>query len=156
MDGGKTAAGTLLANPNFLPSENAAADLRGGLVDPRLVAALSDLAREHEIQVPTIKTGHPMGPLTPGGKPSDHHHYRAADVYAVDGKPVRGNAIHPDVLDVGKMLANMPVSERPDVIFGPAGWHAALGSAGIAGFVSDGFHDEIHHDHLHLGFDPDG
>ncbi len=94
----------LLSNPNLEPSPNARADLESGLVDPRLVGVLRALVEAHTIEVSTIRTGHPMGPTTPNGRPNPHYYGRAADVTAVDGKPVRGNGADPDVVHVGRIL----------------------------------------------------
>ena len=142
----------LLRHPRFRPSEAARADLERGGVDPRLVAALLASVDGREIEVLTIRTGHPMGPTTPNGRPNPHHHGRAADIAAVDGKPVRGDGADPGPLDVGRVLRGMPPDRRPDEIMGPGEWQGALGYPARAGFISDQVRDGRHSDHLHVGF----
>ena len=112
----------LLSNPRLKPSANARADLEGGLVDPRLVRVLRALVEEHEIEVSTIKTGHPMGPTTPNGRHNSHYHGRAADITDVDGKPVRANGADPCLVEVGRILRGIPPDRRPDEMMGPADW----------------------------------
>lgn len=122
-------------------------------MDARLVRVLLALVHRRPIAVSLIKTGHPMGPTTPNGRPNAHYYGRAGDIVAVDGTPVAGNGAASGLVDLGRMLRAMPPEERPDSIMGPAEWHRALGDSASAGFVSDPFHDAIHADHLHLGFE---
>lgn len=142
----------LLAHPNLALSADARADCEAGVVDPRLVAVLLALAREHRIAVSLIRTGHPMGPITPGGKVNAHYYGRVADTTAVDGTPVAGNGAASGIVGAGRILRGMRPEDWPDEIMGPRAWHEALGYPRSAGFLSDPFHDAIHHDHLHVGF----
>ncbi|MDQ2714072.1 MAG: hypothetical protein M3Z08_04120 [Chloroflexota bacterium] len=143
----------LLAIPAFKPSSQARADLESGNTDARLVSVLLTLAQKHALEVSTIKTGHPLGPKTPGGFVNSHYYYRAADITAIDGKSIAGHETDSDIVDVGRMLRNLLPQDRPDHIFGPEAWQAALGYASTAGFRSDPFHNQIHADHLHLSFE---
>ena len=154
----------LLNNPNFGASPEAAGDLEAGIVDERLVAALRDATREHRICVDAFKEGHyflpgvPEGPRIPegygeaGGLPNTHYFGRAADIRWLDGKPVEGNATDPDVLDVGRILADIPKRRRPDQIIGPPNWTRALGYGREAGWVLEPDQLELHEDHIHLGY----
>ncbi|MDP8947623.1 MAG: hypothetical protein M3N09_05920 [Actinomycetota bacterium] len=160
----RNAAQKLLDNPNFGASPEAAGDLEAGIVDERLVAALRDVTRGHSICVDAFKEGHyflpgvPEGPRIPegygeaGGLPNTHYFGRAADIRWVDGKPVEGNSTDPEVLDVGRILADIPKRRRPDQIIGPAGWTRALGYGREAGWVLDPDQLELHEDHLHIGY----
>jgi hypothetical protein len=154
----------LLNNPNFWASPEAAGDLEAGIVDKRLVAALQTVTREHRICVDAFKEGHyffpgvPEGPRIPegygeaGGLPNTHYFGRAADIRWVDGKPVEGNATDPEVLDVGRTLANIPQRRRPDQIIGPPGWTRTLGYGREAGWILDADQLELHEDHIHVGY----
>jgi hypothetical protein len=158
------AAGRLLENPNFGATPQAAQDLEAGVVDERLVAVLRTITEEHRVCVEAFKEGHsflpgvPDGPRIPegygeaGGLPNTHYFGRAADVYWVDGKPVAGNATDPDVLDVGRVLAEIPARRRPDQIIGPPTWTRALGYGRERGWVLARDQLELHEDHLHLGY----
>ncbi len=154
----------LLDNPNFGASPEAAGDLEAGIVDERLVATLHAVAKEHRICVDAFKEGHyflpgvPDGPEIPegygeaGGLPNTHYFGRAADIRWVDGKPVEDNATDPEVLDVGRILASIPLRQRPDQIIGPPGWTSTLGYGREAGWVLDADQLELHEDHIHLGY----
>ena len=159
-----TAAGRLLESPSFGATPQAAQDLEAGVVDERLVAALDTVAAEHRVCVEAFKEGHyfepgvPDGPRIPegygeaGGLPNTHYFGRAADVWWVDGKPVEGNATDPEVLDIGRVLAEIPARRRPDQIIGPAAWANALGYGRERGWVLERDQLELHEDHLHLGY----
>ena len=159
-----TAAGRLLESPSFGATPQAAQDLEAGVVDERLVAALNAIAAEHRICVEAFKEGHyfepgvPDGPRIPegygeaGGLPNTHYFGRAADVWWVDGKPVEGNATDPEVLDIGRDLAEIPARRRPDQIIGPPAWTNALGYGRGRGWVLERDQLELHEDHLHLGY----
>jgi hypothetical protein len=158
------AAGRLLENPNFGATPQASQDLEAGIVDERLVAVLRTITEEHRVCVEAFKEGHsflpgvPDGPRIPegygeaGGLPNTHYFGRAADVYWVDGKPVAGNATDPDILDVGRVLAEIPARRRPDQIIGPPTWTRALGYGRERGWVLARDQLELHEDHLHLGY----
>jgi hypothetical protein len=162
------AAGRLLENPDFGATPQAARDLEAGVVDERLVAVLRTVTEEHRVCVEAFKEGHsflpgvPDGPRIPegygeaGGLPNTHYFGRAADVYWVDGKSVAGNATDPDVLDVGRVLAQIPARRRPDQIIGPPPWTRALGYGRERGWVLARDQLELHEDHLHLGYMDEG
>jgi hypothetical protein len=139
-------------------------DLGFGIVDERLVATLQTVTREHRICVDAFKEGHyffpgvPEGPRIPkgygeaGGLPNTHYFGRAADIRWVDSKPVEGNATDPEVLDVGRTLANIPQRRRPDQIIGPPSWTRTLGYGREAGWILDTDQLELHEDHIHVGY----
>ena len=154
----------LLENPDFGASGEAAGDLRAGIVDPRLVAALRAVTREHSICVDAFKEGHYFiegvedGPRIPegygkaGGLPNTHYHGRAADIRYVDGKPVEGNGEDPEVLGVGRVLAGLPPAERPDQIIGPESWTRRLDRSYEEGWILAQDQLDLHDDHIHLGY----
>ncbi len=154
----------LLEDPNFGATPQAARDLEAGIVDERLVAALRIVAGEHRICVDAFKEGHyflpgvPDGPRIPegygeaGGLPNTHYFGRAADIRWVDGKPVEGNGLDRDVLDVGRILAGIPLKKRPDQIIGPTRWTKALSYRREEGWILDPDQLELHQDHIHLGY----
>jgi hypothetical protein len=142
----------LLLSGNLEASDAARADLESARVDPRLVAVLAVLVERHRIRVSMIKTGHPMGPRSQAGHDNDHYFYRAADIDEVDGEPVATHPAAPGVAAIGRLLMALRGETRPARMMGPTGWHEALGSGDRTGFRSDEFTDEIHRDHLHIGF----
>jgi hypothetical protein len=158
----------LLENKNFGATPQAVRDLKRGVVDQRLVAALRVLIKGHRICVQTFKEGHyflpgiPDGPRIPegygkaGGLPNTHYFGRAADVWWVDGKPVEGNATAPDILEVGKVLASIPPERRPDQIIGPPRWTRALGYRRNKGWVLAPDQLELHRNHIHIGYIDEG
>jgi hypothetical protein len=123
---GSIEARELLENPNFGATPQAADDLKRGVVDKRLAAALGMLTEKHRICVDTFKKIHfflpgvldgpriPEGYCKAGGLPNTHHYGGAADVRLVDGKPLKGNTTDPDVLEAGELLACLSPMRRPD------------------------------------------
>lgn len=61
--------------------------------------------------------------------------------------------VSPALLGAGRILRELPIAIRPERIYGPSAWHLALGYSAQDGFVSDAFHDAIHTDHVHLGYE---
>jgi len=158
---GSGSAEELLRDLNFQASPGSVEDLRTGIVDERLVAALQAITEEHAIYVSAIKTDHPFGPTIPesyigaSGVPNSHYYGRAADIAQVDGRPVEGNGSSEAVLDVGRILAGIPPGERPDEIVGPPEWQAELGYPREAGFVTDPGLNAAHSNHVHVGLQSD-
>jgi hypothetical protein len=120
----------------------AAGDVRGGLVDPRLLAAVLMLATRHELSsVGPFVTGHSV--LVDGtDRVSNHAVGRAVDLPVVGGRAVaEGNdEARRLVVDV---LA-LPPDVRPNEVLSP--WELNIGGARSAT-------NAAHQDHVHLGFD---
>ena len=154
----------LLEARNFEASPKAIGDVKAGVVDERLVAALQAVTEEHRICVDAFKEGHyflpgvPDGPFIPdsygnaGGLPNSHYYGRAVDVRRVNGKPVRGNGTDPDVLDIGERISGIPSQERPDQIIGPESWAKTLGRSSEEGWILDEDQLKLHEDHIHIGY----
>ncbi|MEJ7843277.1 MAG: hypothetical protein WKF95_16045 [Rubrobacter sp.] len=161
---GGPAVRKLLRNPDFGASSEAAEDLRGGVVDPRLVETLRTVTERHRICVDVFKEGHFFiqgvedGPRIPdgygeaGGLPNTHYFGRAADIRYVDGEPVEGNSAGRAVLDIGRIFAGLPPAERPDQIIGPESWTRELGFGYEEGWVLDEDQLDLHDEHIHLGY----
>lgn len=135
-------------------SRNAELDLRSGLVDARLLAALDALSGDVSLEIAVIKTGHPMGPTSPTGVTNNHFFYRAADIVAVNAIPVLGNEDLAELVRFGVALRNLADDIRPDRIYGPRAWHETLGFSPRFGFSSDPYHNAVHTDHIHIGYAP--
>jgi hypothetical protein len=161
---GNGEAKELLENPNFEASPAAVRDLKAGIVDERLVAALRTVTERHRICIDAFKEGHhflpgiPDGPLIPkdygeaGGLPNTHYYGRAADIRRIDGKPVKSNGEDPNVLNVAEIIAGIPPQERPDQIIGPEDWVKALDRSREEGWILDEDQLKLHEDHLHIGY----
>ena len=134
-------------------SPDGMSDVGSGLVDDRIMALIEQLSRDHELFVTLIKTGHPMGPVSPAGVENSHHFYRAIDIGEVDGAAVVDRPIADPVLALGRTLMHL-TDGRPDSVMGPAQWLAALGRGNRIGFRDDEHAVRRHTDHLHLGSHP--
>ncbi len=135
----------LLAHPNVTIYSDGRADLEAGRIDPRVVAVLLALARDHTITVTSLVTGHPRCAVNgqahgPGCAVSNHWLGRAADIAVIDGIAV--SAGHPSVEAVTDQLANLTAPYRPDEIGGPID----TGQPGV-------FTNTFHADHIHIGWD---
>lgn len=131
---------SLLANPRVALPGPAVADLEAGAVDPRIVALLDRLSADFRVSVSVLRSGHPWfvyGTRTT----SNHSRGRAVDVWAIDRTPIVSMA--PD----DRRLHRFITSAR------------SLGATEIGAPVDpDGsgathFTDDLHRDHVHLGFD---
>lgn len=141
----------LLNCANLSAPEPVRLDLASGRVDPRLLALLSSLLQRHALELSVIKTGHPMGPMSPAGRENDHLFFRAADIVAVDGLAIATSPVAEGVVDVGRYLMSVRGDARASRVMGPQEWLAALGAGDRSGFRDD-FATRIHSDHLHIGF----
>lgn len=127
----------VLDNPRITLTDSARWDIQRGDVDDGLLQALSDAAEEYRLGVGVIKSGHPVN-VWATSTPSAHSIGAAADIYAVDGRPViaqtqEGSAAF--------RLASGLV----------AGGAAQVGSPWVLGTGgSQSFADEVHQDHIHL------
>jgi hypothetical protein len=127
----------LLKNENVVLDEVGVADLKAGRIDPRVIAVLTQLSKEHEITVSCMCSDHSK--FTSGGSISNHHFGRGLDIAAIDGVPV--NASNFDAREIAMELQEFDSSIRPDEIGTP--W--AIAGPGY-------FTDAGHQDHLHVGF----
>ena len=114
------------------------ADLRAGLIDPRVVATLAAAGEEHVIVVSSL--------LRPGDSDSNHSAGRAADIASVDGSSCyparRRSPCGRLAMELGDVNGRMRSTE---LIFG----FDPDGPADPRGFA-----DPIgHNDHIHVGFD---
>lgn len=131
----------VLGDSRIVLSENARADLKAGLVDPKLIAVVNQLSTKYRIELSVFATGH--GRFVKGtNKVSNHVLGRAVDIIRVNGAEVSSsNAEARALLD--DLLAMNP-SIRPTEVGGP--WD-------VDGNGPVGFTDNGHQSHLHVGFD---
>ncbi|WP_116949320.1 hypothetical protein [Jiangella endophytica] len=133
-------AAELAASGRVQLPEAALADLAAGVVDARVVAALLELSGTYQPAVSVFRGGHPEN-VFGTDRTSNHTRGRAVDIWAVDGRPVVSmGKDEPFLLDflaavraTGSDEIGGPVD--PD---GPGGKH---------------FADDLHRDHVHLGFE---
>lgn len=135
----------VIANPHVRLDSRAAADLRHPRMDPRVIALLQALAEQHRVAVSVVKTGHSRcvggGSNCPDDEVSHHWHYRAVDIWSLDGQPV--NAFNRTARDVVQWASNLSDELRPDEIGSPFG-----GLTHLAGVFTDSDHDG----HIHIGY----
>lgn len=136
----------LLDNSRVCLSPQAAEDLRDGIVDPRLVVFLQQMAARWDYCISILRTGHAACVINTGIYPdcrvSNHWHGRGVDISAVGGELVRPNneAAREVVRWIGEGQEH---SWMPDSVGSP--WGAEFG-----------FTDQYHQDHLHIAFYTDG
>lgn len=115
---GMSVAEHLMSCPRLVASTAAELDLRSGLVNPELLGLLTNAVDRFTLEVKVIKSGHPMGPVSPAGRVNSHYFYCAADIYSVNGETVAARPIPAG--------ANLPISgqwriAQPQTQVGSAG-----------------------------------
>jgi len=127
----------VLDNPRITLTDSARWDIQRGDVDDGLLQALSNAAEEYRLGVGVLKSGHPVN-VWATSTPSAHSAGAAADIYAVDGRPV------------------IAQTQEGSAAFGlasglVAGGATQVGSPWVLGAGgSQSFTDEVHQDHIHL------
>ena len=129
----------LASHPAVDLPDSARWDLYAGLVDPRIVELLLELAEDHELGVTVLASGHPAN-VFGTERTSNHTRGRGVDIWSIDGTAVvdqRG----PDspLRDLVMRLAGEGVTElgSPYDLDGPGGVM---------------FTNLVHDDHLHLAY----
>jgi len=80
---GSANAAAVLRNPRILVTEAQRADLRRGGIDPRIIATLEAVGREHSVVVTALQSDHAPG--------TNHEAGRAVDIGAIDGQICTGS-----------------------------------------------------------------
>lgn len=132
------AARRVLESPALDLPDSSRWDIEAGRMDDRTLLALLDAATVADLSVTVLISGH--SPQVFGtNRTSNHAEGRAVDIWAIDGIPVislrdQGSP----AFAVAQRLFDGPVDE--------------LGSPWAFG-AGRSFTDDLHQDHLHLGFD---
>lgn len=136
-------AATLLRAPTIRLQPRAAADVRAGRVDPRLIQALLMLGQRHRLdQVGPFITGHSRN-VAGTTRVSNHALGRAVDIPLIDGKPV--SASSRAARQAGDLATRLPNGVRPSEIGSPF--------PDLCPPTAGCFTDHAHRNHLHLGYD---
>jgi cell wall-associated NlpC family hydrolase len=130
-------AQALLDNPKIHFDDVGMKDLKAGRIDPRVVAALTKLSKNHEITISCMCSDHPK--FTTGGSVSNHAYGRGVDIATIDGEIVRPGS--PAARELATSLAELDPTIRPNEIGTPF----AIASPGY-------FTDGAHQDHIHFAF----
>lgn len=137
-------AATVLGHPNIRLDPHAQADLEAGLIDARVIAALTTAA-DHGfvLGVGVMKTGHHQ--FVRGTTTISNHWYgRAVDIHSVNGSPV--TAANTDAWFLARFLLSLPQPVRPAELGHP--WGADPVLLGQTGSFSDADHAR----HLHVAY----
>lgn len=132
----------LLNNDRVVLPEVCRADLLAGLVDDLVATLLINLAETWRIHVQVLSTGHPFTVFATD-RQSNHTRGRAVDVWALDDVPVidRERSAWRELMEAAAALGS-------DEIGGPEDLDGVRGSR-------PHFTDQVHQDHVHLGFEPE-
>ncbi len=134
----------VLANPAIDVYGCGRQDIRAGIVDRRVLAALEFLAASGlKPSVTSLRCGH--GYYTKSGNVSHHSFGSAVDISAINGTPILGNQGEGSITDIAvRRLLTLQGSMRPAQII------TLMKYAGTDNTYAMGDHD----DHIHLGFQP--
>ncbi|NEE02874.1 hypothetical protein [Phytoactinopolyspora halotolerans] len=142
--GGRTlrgAARELADRPGVDLPDAARADLARDVVDAVVVHTLNELARDFGFSVSVFRAGHP-DEVFGTDRISNHTRGRAVDIWAIDGRPVVEMARDDSLLLSFLAAARERGSDEIGAPIDPDG----------AGGVH--FTDDLHRDHVHIGFEP--
>ena len=138
----RRAVGPVLRDPRIALTLVQRADLRGGLIDARLISALATIARRHSIVVTSLRSDHST--FTVDGSVSNHSAGRAMDIGAVDGEVCRGARTGPCADLVRGLAALTGPLRATELIYC---WDPD-GPSDVRGFAR-----ADHCDHIHWGLD---
>ena len=147
MPASPTLIAMVLANPRLDIYAAGRDDISAGLIDARVLTVLQLASEQHELQVVSLKTGHSRcigGGDYPGCRVSHHWHGRAADIAAIDGRPISSS--NTVARDLALWANDLPPPSRPSEIGTP--WPDLTPLPGF-------FSDAAHRSHLHLGWRPE-
>lgn len=129
----------VLANPDIRLPEPAVADVRSGLVDDAVLAILDEVGRTHAVDVSVLYTGHPRNVFATD-RQSNHTRGWAVDIWRIDGlavvDPGTPREVLIDVMTTAGRLGATDVGAPFDLNGSRPGY----------------FTDDVHKDHLHIGF----
>ena len=132
--------GRILTNQNLILPDPARADVAARTIDDRVLTMLEGLSKQWRLTVQVLKSGHPRNVFATD-RISNHTLGRAVDIWAIDGKPVidqRASSWRAVMGEAARLGANE--------IGGPADLDTVVGRRPY-------FTDDVHQDHIHLGFD---
>ena len=134
----------VLANPGIDVYGCGRQDIRAGVVDRRVLAALEFLAASGmKPSVTSLRCGH--GYYTSSGNVSHHSSGSAVDISAINGTPILGNQGEGSITDIAvRRLLTLQGSMKPAQLI------TLMQYAGTDNTYAMGDHD----DHIHLGFQP--
>jgi hypothetical protein len=131
----------VLAHPSIELLPEARADIEAGLVDPRVLGALLNLAASHRLgSVGPLVSGHSLY-VAGTDRISNHAVGRAVDISVIDGLPV--SATNDGARATAEALLALDPPLRPDELGAP--WD--LPSSSVQTWA-----DAAHAGHLHLGW----
>lgn len=130
----------VLGNPNVTMPDTARWDIRLGRVDARVLEVIATLAVDHTVGITTLVSGHPVE-VFGTGRPSNHSAGRAVDIWSVDGQPVVSERSDGGPL---RLLVQQLFDRGVEELGSPWDLDGARSSRS--------FTNEVHQDHLHLGF----
>ena len=126
----------VLDNPNIVLSDSARWDIRRGSVDRALLRTLRTAAEARKLAIGVIRSGHPRN-VWDTDRRSAHSRGAAADIYAVDGRPV-----------ITQRELESPAYRLAVQLFADGAFQ--LGSPWVFGGEPRSFSDLVHQDHIHL------
>jgi hypothetical protein len=125
----------------ILSNELELQDIKGGALDPRIMALLALITQHHQLTISALRSDH--SEMTAAGGVSNHFFGRAMDIAAVDGVSCTETAPSAPCAQLGYALAQMSEPLRPSELI----YCFDLDGAGPAFALPD------HCNHVHAGFD---
>ncbi|HYF24133.1 MAG TPA: lytic murein transglycosylase, partial [Baekduia sp.] len=136
----------VLRNPRIEVYECGARDIKAGVIDRRVLASLEFLASNGlRPTVTSLRCGH--GYLTASGNVSHHSSGNAVDIAAVNGVPILGHQGEGSITDLTiRRLLTLQGTLKPAQIISLMTYEGADNTMALPD----------HHDHIHVGWQPQG
>jgi hypothetical protein len=143
LAGADEAVRGLVASEGVELPDTATQDLLNGGIDNRVIALVTDLGKEFELSVTVLKTGH-AHEVFGTDRQSNHSRGRAVDIWKINGQPVSYWAEQPAESNPARELMSLALAGGSDEVGGPWAFSTADGTT---------FTNQVHIDHVHIGFD---
>lgn len=133
----------VLADDNITLTDTSIQDLLDGDTDARVLEFVRDFARDHQLSVAVLRTGHPRD-VFGTDRQSNHTRGKAVDIWKIDGKPVSYYAEQPADDNPARGLMEAALADGSDEVGGPWAFATRDGAT---------FSNTVHQDHIHIGYE---
>lgn len=133
----------VLEDDNIALTDTSIQDLLEGDIDARVLEVVRGFARDHQLSVAVLRTGHPRD-VFGTDRQSNHTRGKAVDIWEIDGKPVSYYAQQSADDNPARALMEAALADGSDEVGGPWAFATRDGAT---------FSNIVHQDHIHIGYE---